>query len=523
MCLPIHTIGLNDPLPSNSFGYWVPFGQALGGFSSYQLAWNSLLQNVTEVGFVLNNMANNVNIERLLLDNICLSCTTERPTNDGAYCCKGENLVQNGNFEFGNIVFTSDYSINTTISANATVPGMYSVVNTSQAATISPLWQVQDHTKCVDPSAPNSLFMLVNGKTQQSPGTSSVIYENSSVTADLSKEYKVCLNLKNLPQCTFDILPVIKVELIGANWSSTSGYNGGWITINTSSNPCDWFLLEGCITPIDKKVTLKIHLMEDGNGDGNDLALDDIAIQEKMDRNITLSVLNQSGQLTGSANTIVPNDDPIFNDNICTDLNNGNQYYWIVAEADLTSPTLIDFSTMAWSSNQGGYNFATGTNINPGWNLTTAFPGYTFQNNIIYYVGLYVPSCCENCYDEEWLYQLTLNSGRLIEQSFVFTDDIKDQVKKHFTFDAEKKFNNLDKESKIIIHPNPFNSQFIIELEKEETGYFDVYDLLGKKIHSDTFKNQKEIMVNLKNVSYGVYKILIKTDSETFQKSIQKN
>jgi Secretion system C-terminal sorting domain len=522
ICLPINPIGPTDALPSNSFGQWVPYGQAMGGMTAQQ-AWNAVIQNVTEVGWFVDCTGQNQQ-EIIGLDNVCLGCDTveePHPTDQGAYCCEGKNLVKNGNFEFGNIGFSSTYTYNPATTANATAPGIYNVVNSAQAASISAQWQVKDHTKCVDSTAPNSLFMVINGKTQQASGTSSVIYRNT-LALKPQEEYKLCLNLKNMPQCAFDVLPIVKIELIGANWTSTSGYSGNWITINTTNDPCDWYKIEGCIIPTSDKVVIKIHLMEDGNGDGNDLAIDDIAIQEKLDQNLALSVQHQGSgsQITGSVNTISSTDDVIVVGDKCVEQNGGNQYYWYVAEVSSISPLTLSFSTFAWSSNLGGYNFATSSTISPAWNLTTTFPGYTFQTNKLYIVGLYVPSCCESCYKEEWLHQLTFYSGKTGNEIFL-TPEMKDQIKEYFRYgNGTTPIDSINNE--LNIYPNPSKNLFNVDFNDSKTGSYQLFDIQGKNILSNSFENKKALNIDLKIFNPGIYLLNIKSGDKVFNKKLIK-
>lgn len=77
ICLPINTINDGDPLPSNSFGYWQPYGQAMGGLSQ-TAAWNFLIQNITEIGFFVDATGQNQQ-EIIGVDSICVGCDEPTP------------------------------------------------------------------------------------------------------------------------------------------------------------------------------------------------------------------------------------------------------------------------------------------------------------------------------------------------------------------------------------------------------------------------------------------------------------
>ncbi len=86
ICLPIHTIQAGDPLPSNSYGEWKKYGNALGGLSE-TAAWNNIIQNVTDIGFFVDATGNNQS-EIIGLDNLCLQpCPSVEPDPVFDPCC----------------------------------------------------------------------------------------------------------------------------------------------------------------------------------------------------------------------------------------------------------------------------------------------------------------------------------------------------------------------------------------------------------------------------------------------------
>src|SRR5699024_1794982 len=210
--------------------------------------------------------------EKYAFDNICIydqTAAEPSPRPKISCCRKGEDLLKNGTFEEGDKGFHSDYKQD-----SATLPGQFNVSNTSEAFGLA----VKDHTYCTDSSfVHNKQFLLVNGLTNQPENSSAVVF---SQTVELKKhrQYKICAALKNLPQSTFDILPEIQIE---ANGNIVIPYT----RIDAKAeDPCDWVLLSRCFnTGGEKNTTISFRLKEDGLGDGNDLALDDMSLKELAD------------------------------------------------------------------------------------------------------------------------------------------------------------------------------------------------------------------------------------------------
>lgn len=201
-------------------------------------------------------------------------------TTTGVWCCPGPNLLQNGDLSAGNTGFTSQYTFSPTVSLGATLPGHYNIVTGTDALAISPNWLVADHSTC---SAGSGKFMVVNGRTCQT-GSKSIWKETVPVTA--GKEYRFCANVKNLRQCTFDVNPIVRVQL------SIPGTTIPAVTtvVNVmGSQACNWQLISFSSTaPVTAALTIDIQLDETGLGDGNDLALDDISLQEKVQADASL-------------------------------------------------------------------------------------------------------------------------------------------------------------------------------------------------------------------------------------------
>jgi hypothetical protein len=503
ICAPIDFADANGNLPSNSDGQWViNTGNAAD--------WDSLIQNVNGLAYLIDVASGN---ELFGIDNICISqdCdstfTTGEPNNEGAFCCEGDNLVENGNFENGASGFGSDY-----VEDTALFPGAYHVSNDASIFGTT----VTDHSACIDSTqySNNTDFLLVNGRTTQPAGTTSVIWEQS-ILINPEKVYKFCANFKDLPQCTFNIKPEIRLEVNGQLYN--------WITIDTNSDdPCDWQQISECFEGDNDVLDIKIHLKEDGLGDGNDLAIDDISLQEKLDQNLNISVLHQGSplQITGSINSIDTTDDSLAVNDVCTEQNNGYQYTWFVYELEYSSfpfTNPLDFinmvpNTFAWSSNIGGFNNQLPTSTNPVWGLTTTFPNYNFDPNKLYVIGLYVPSCCDSCYDEDWSYQITLSTESNSQPMNVFTNEVKDHLRSLFVM-GETQSGTLGREEadriNFTMFPNPTTNVLQFRSDEPIVSY-KITDISGRLIQSNATEVSE---IDVSQLSSNMYFLTVTTQS----------
>ena len=112
ICMPIGPTQ-NGNLPTSPEGVWtMPAGQTAADFDTIMTSASGLYFNLD---------LNSSPVERYAVDNICFDdCPiSDEPTNEGAFCCdESENLIQNGNFEFGNTGFNSQYT-----QSSSTLPG----------------------------------------------------------------------------------------------------------------------------------------------------------------------------------------------------------------------------------------------------------------------------------------------------------------------------------------------------------------------------------------------------------------
>jgi len=307
----------------------------------------------------------------------------------GAFCCdKSGNLVTNGHFEYGNANIGSSYAYDSDI-----LPGQYDI--TSDATDF--VTAITDHSYCGSRKQypVNDKYLLVNGLTNQPAGSKSVIWKQKIKKLGEGKRYRFCANFRNLKQCTHDVLPVVTVQL-------SSGFSQT-VTIDTDQDDsCDWQQVSFCFSA-ESMITVKILLEEASLGDGNDLAIDDVSVQELSDPQLTTTVQYQynTNAALGSINTISATDDMLPND--C-----GGLYYWFVVTVNSYSGGMF---TVNWSAPVGWGNSMVSIRLNPfaegqPWHLTTSFPGFVFLPNTLYAIGMITPECCEGCLARGWTYHV---------------------------------------------------------------------------------------------------------------------
>lgn len=264
----------------------------------------------------------------------------------GTTCCPGNNLVKNGNFDLGNTAFTSGFTYQPMVSVASIVPGQYGVVNGAQASTISPTWSaVNDPTTCSNTSG---RFLIVNGQNLGlTPPPTKVIWEQNITVQDW-RGYKFCFDAKNLNQCGFNVVPKLEVQFSMPFGNITQ-------TITTTVGACNWQRISSNLDlwGYGTNLNIKIILHQNTFGDGNDVAID----------NIALILLDKCTNANFDVSTITPHP-------------NNPAFYAINATALISPPC----NSVWWEVCE--YNFNTG-DCNPStklnglwWTTTTNFPGY---------------------------------------------------------------------------------------------------------------------------------------------------
>lgn len=502
ICAPIQP-SQNGQLPTSTEGTWVlPSGAPISDF-------NDVMTNASGIYFSLDLNANPA--ERYGYDNICFEdCPDEvdEPTDEGSFCCDNENLVFNGNFEYGDQGFGSDYTQNP-----ATLPGEYNVTDDASAfgATIT------DHSFCDDPSlySTNDKFLLVNGKTTQPAGTTSDIW-TTSLNLDPEKEYRFCANFKNMPQCTFDILPEIEI-------TTNTGFSESAIINVDPNDPCAWQTVSFCFRG-DEDMDFKITLKEDGLGDGNDLAIDDIAVSELIDPELAITVQHQGfpQQVTGSLNTIVTSDDVLpYDPEICDE-----PYYWFVGEVSNYTPgsvpTINTLAPYGWGNNTGYSLFSPASSGPTPWDLTTMYPNYPFQQNTLYIVAFFTPSCCLDCVDEGFTYQLIYNNrsqnigGLSIgRDSVAWMKSILGTYGQTIGANRVQEPDSID-HTKIQITPNPAQDFVQVRLLENELNTIEIFTLAGQKVKSiQASIGSSSLEIDIASFQAGMYMVQVTTKNNT--------
>jgi hypothetical protein len=188
-------------------------------------------------------------------------------------CCGfGANLVRNGDFESGNKEFASAFTYEPfPASASAVLPGEYAVIDETQSAAISPTWIAKSHEACDS----TGKFLAVNGYTGN-PGSRMVWSQTISVVPETG--YQFCVYLRNLEQCALDVKPKVSLR-----FSSPPEMSDSSVIVAGCSVSCDWRRqTQRIVIPAGvDSLTAEIWLDESGEGDGNDLAIDDISLRKR--------------------------------------------------------------------------------------------------------------------------------------------------------------------------------------------------------------------------------------------------
>ena len=293
----------------------------------------------------------------------------------GGCCPDLENLLENGDFEQGNTLFRSDYEHEPSTQPDAILPGSYGVLTESQALTICPEWLVDDHTTYCDGSGN---FLVINGRTGQN--TTAVIWEQQIDFLQLETEYSLCGYLKNLQQCCFDVTPTIYFKVDGVAVDTFS------LNQSNPQIPCSWQEFNTSFITTNTTHTISLCLDESTLGDGNDLAIDDLSLNEIPLTDFFLSTQDQRPKLpeiTASINLIGTADDTLPS----PDCN----YEWTIALVD--SININNQNIFLNPTNMMMGNAATG------WGLTTSFPGYSSGVSSggigegIYFISLELSNC----------------------------------------------------------------------------------------------------------------------------------
>ena len=379
---------------------------------------------------------------------------------EATYCCEGDNLIDNGHFELGNSGFISLYTAASTIAANSIRPGEFAVIRSDDAAIVTPIWDIRDHGGCTTTGD----FMVVNGRTGQTGYRQ--IY-STTLNLDENKEYKFCGYFKNLPQCANDVLPEIRITASGNNVPIVE-------TISTSSGNCDWQEVSFVLDNPGLFTSISIMINESGMGDGNDLALDDLSVQEvdavdpaSVSFNITpMNVTATTSSYFASLLPFPGEGDDCFAE-------------WSVCELDPGTGACIPgtevINPIEWQASPGETDFQgyDGTST-----LNGTGPG-VFQNDRVYQISYAVGCHCMAPYEGVWT---TTSSDRManpLEQDHATSDLKEDGTVTELTMESIEGM-------ELTVYPNPTQNLVNLEYALPFTGKvtIDLLELNGRRIET---------------------------------------
>lgn len=466
-CAPIdQCTGSN--LPSNDNGQW----ELSGGGSSCSV-WNSIISNVTSVKIEYDDI--NFTNEVVGFDNICLGDCGEKSSS----CCDATpNMIFNGNFESGNIGFQSEYDFTADYSANSIAPGMYGVASAAQALAISPNWTLEDPSSCAGLS--NDRVFLVNGRTQQPvspfpwipPQENTLVWYQVVGNLNPGSTFQFCGKFKNLPQTAFDILPEIYILVDNP---ATQTY--GPFTINAGSGLCDWeeISFQFDIGPTMTGVPIRIFINHFGNGDGNDLAIDDLALHEllEVDFDITVAGGTNGPGVEGSFGAAGAGDDGLF-DASCN-------YQWRV----------IDQST---SDILGAGNNIFSVPGGMPWLLTTSYPGINFQPSTTYRIEMEVFDCDCQADGIKWV-EVTIGPTGNVRV-------INSGSSGNLSHGPDPQSMRAQPDPQVSFFPNPTTGKLKAEIGNQKTD-LQLVDLQGRVLRKWTLSENAEL--DLSDFPAGAY------------------
>lgn len=268
----------------------------------------------------------------------------------------------------GELTYHEDFSSPINIFPDYTVttapigPGQITYQDGTFANNISNgFWNVNGSTNC----SPTDPMMLVNGRTGGSGEAK--IYESTNLNVVPNRNYNVCVNVKDLAQCAFDVAPTVRVQVVALLFGGTFVlFDSGLTPVGAGAGNCDYINVNGTFPGANTNfmnVRVRIWLDETGFGDGNDIAIDDVIVSPLSEVDVALTRFGYTTQyaggtqynITATASQSLPLD--------CAQS-------WTVCE--LSDPNNLN-SCIAGTTATSGPNGA--------WGSPTSFPGYCCTPN----------------------------------------------------------------------------------------------------------------------------------------------
>ncbi len=415
-------------------------------------------------------------------------------------CCPGKNLILNGSFELDNVApnnFLPVINYQPTVALSSVVPGKYGLLSSAQALAVSPTW---------DPGCSNyKRHLVVNGFT----GRPSVIIWSKVVTLVRGKTYKFCADFKNMDQCGFNVKPRITVL-----FNNLPAFNIPYTTINAGAG-CNWqTLMKEYTIPAGLPLTpttISIYLDQTGQGDGNDVAVDNINLVEEPKVDVSQLLFNLAfSHISNNSFNIAAT--PVAPLNGCTEFWQVEQLsttYTIVTGTQVINPPLWLTTTPNVFTNYVGTSTLAATG-NPGiFTLSKRYRiiyGRTCQCTVKNIYAVIVDPFVNKGgkpgvhYYEDKEYMQQLNSG---------TDEYI--VKTNALSEDKNSRPSLPNENAIKVFPNPTNTAVTISTPNlENNSYAKLYDVFGHLIKTIPIQaKQNNTFLQMESYPTGTYMLQI--------------
>lgn len=419
----------------------------------------------------------------LAFDEFAICSAQEEPVPTRGCCETENNLIPNGSFESGNTGFsTGGYTYQGAIAPGSVQEGQYSIVNSSQANTISNCWDLVDHTTCEE----DGHFMVVNGRTHNP--FNAIVYEQSDIEVEEGKEYKFCMYYQHLPQCSFDVFNPDDL-FVGIDGGDIIGEDD----CEGDEEHCGWTKITYTLIATSSHMNIQILINEGGIGDGNDVAFDDISLVEKgpMPSNYCTFNIATTSTGTGTYN--------ITATAVTNPLPSGYNVQWTVTEANCSTWAPIGGTTMSYS----------------GWNpYNTNFPGYccnpgsgtagSFSTSKCYILSRVVSDCCH----EDCEHRILISSQPgLLAQAKGGKQPEEDETVLMMSADGGENWVPLQvfSNNNIELYPNPGDGAVGIRSSSSLQGAkVTVYNVESKVVLKQSIEGTKS-NVNISSLPNGVY------------------
>ncbi len=306
---------------------------------------------------------------------------------DADPCCpnSGKNLFPNGAMDIGGGDFGSRYEFVTAGQPTPILPGRVTLTKVEAIEKICSVWQLPP--ACKKAKDFSGGVMVVNGLTNQPAGQNTAIVQEK---IDLPKpdagevaEYRVCFRYLPLPSCCFNVTPKLTVVV-----KKPDGTPIAMTNVSDAPTGCGNLYSASFKAP-QGVVIFEILLAEDAKGDGNDLLIDNVTIQQL---------------------PAVPSTVRLFNLN-AVDLNNGNYKITLTAPVGLMNPPY----NWAWEAWDTATNTLAAAVV--GGNATsTDFGNMNFLGSKQYLFKLKVWSPCHSLSGSKQTWSFTPNALRIQQQ-----------------------------------------------------------------------------------------------------------